>query len=132
MPQGVDVMVDKNYQKRVSSKPFFMLFALVTVMLVGLGFFRFNSAQLEFRLGRIERSIVRYTTEEAELRQILSGLTSPIRIYSFCREQLGMVAGTQEVVRVPRVRMASSPVDQLESQRGWRYSMFAFFGFTAN
>jgi len=127
-----------RHQKNVSSKPFFMSSAFVvvtfTIVILGiLGLFRFNAAQLELRLGRLERNITRYSIEETELRQILSGLTSPIRIYSFCREHLGMVAaGTQEVVHIQRVRMAASPAPQSESQRGWRYSMFAFFGFTAN
>jgi len=124
-------------QQNVSSKPFFVSSALVvvtfTIAILGiLGLFRFNAAQLELRLGRLERNIVRYTIEETELRQVLSGLTSPIRIYSFCREHLGMVAGTQEVVHIQRTRMADSPAPQSEPQRGWRYSMFAFFGFTAN
>jgi len=123
-------MVNRSSKKRVSSKPFFALSALVFAMIVGLGFFRFNASQLEHSLSRIERSIARYAVEEMELKQVLSGLTSPIRIYSFCKERLGMIAGTQEIVHVQRPRMANVP--PVESQKGWRASMFAFFGFTLN
>ena len=117
-------------RKRASSKPFFAVAALLFAAIVGLGFFRFSAAQLEFRLNTMERSIQRYTAEEAELRQVLSGLTSPIRILSYCREQLGMTAARQEIVQVPRLLTARAPVP--EPQEGWRYSMFAFFGLRMN
>ena len=123
-------MVNRSSKKRVSSKPFFALSALVFVMIVGLGFFRFNASQLEHSLSRMERSIARYAAEEMELKQILSGLISPIRIYSFCKEQLGMIAGTQEIVHIQRVRTAIVP--SYEPKKGWRANMFAFFGFTLN
>jgi len=124
---------NRGNKKRVSSKPFFTLSALAFALIIGLGFFRFNAAQLELRLSRIERSIARYAIEETELRQVLSGLTSPIRIYRLCKEQLGMIRGTHEiveVVNVQRTRMASTP--PAEPQKGWRASVFALFGFKLN
>jgi hypothetical protein len=93
-------------KKRASSKPFLTVSALSFVAIVGLGFFRFSAAQLEFRLHTIERSIQRYTAEEIELRQVLSGLTSPIRVFSYCRERLGMTPARQEIVQVPRILAA--------------------------
>jgi len=117
-------------RKRASSKPFFTLVALSFAAIVGLGFFRFSASQLEYRLNNIERSIERYSAEEMELKQELSGLTSPIRIYSYCKERLGMSAARQEVVRMPRVIVAD--VLTVEPQKGWRSSLFSFFGFTVN
>jgi cell division protein FtsL len=121
-----------SVKKRASSKPFFtMLAALSFLAIVGLAFFRFNASQLENRLGSIERSIERYSAEEVELKQILSGLTSPIKIYSYCKDQLGMSAGKQELVRVPSAgNMAELP--PVEPQKGWRSSIFSFFGFAVN
>ena len=123
-------MIDRNYRKRGSSIPFFALSALALAMIVVLGFFRFNAVQLEHRLNGIERSIARYTAEESELRRTLSGLTSPFKIYDFSKERLGMIAGTQEVVHVRRTRVANLALP--EPQKGWRDSMFAFFGFKLN
>ena len=123
-------MVNRSCNKRGLSKSLFALSALALAMFFVLGFFRFNSAQLEHRLSGIERSIARYTTEESELRKILSGLTSPIKIYDFSREHLGMIAGTQEIVHVRRVRMANTALP--EPQKGWRESALAFFGFKLN
>jgi len=117
-------------RKRASSKAFFAAAALSFAVIAGLGYFRFNAAQLEFRLSNMERSIQRYTAEETELRQVLSGLTSPIRIHSYCREQLGMVAARQEIVHIPRLIAARTAVP--EPQQGWRSSMFAFFGLNMN
>ena len=120
----------KSNKRRVSSRPFFTLAAFFFAMMAGLGFFRFSASQLEYRLSSVERNIERYATEEIELKQALSGLVSPIKIYSYCKEQLGMIAGKQETVRVERVYLANTVPD--EPQKGWRTSMFAFFGLTAN
>ena len=123
-------MINRSNKKRVSSKPFFTLSALVFAMIVVLGFFRFNAAQLEHRLSVMERSIARYTAEESELKQILSGLQSPIRIYRHCKELLGMTADKPEIMHVQHIRVANTA--PIEPQKGWRASMFAFFGFTVN
>ena len=120
----------KNKQRRASSRPFITLVALSFAMIIGLGFFRFSNSQLEHRLSSLDRSLERYTSEETELKRTLSSLTSPIRIYSHCKDKLGMTAGRQDVVRVQRVNTAhTTPV---EPQRGWRSSMLAFFGLTMN
>ena len=123
-------MINRSSKNRVLSRPFFTLGTLSFAMIIGLGFFRFNASQLELRLSGIERGIERYTEEEAELKQALSGLTSPIKIYSYCKDQLGMTASSQETVQIRSVRLAN--VSPAEPQKGWRSSMFAFFGFTVN
>ena len=117
-------------RKRASSKPFFALAALSFAAIIGLGFFRFSASQLEYRLNSIERSIERHSAEEMELKQELSGLTSPIRIYSYCKERLGMSTARQEIVRMPRVLVADAV--PAEPQKGWRSNLFSFFGFTMN
>jgi len=123
--------INKNKQRGASSKkPIFVLTALLFVMIIGLGFFRFSAAQLERRLNVMERSLERLTAEETELKRILSSQTSPIRIYSHCKDRLGMAAGRQEVVRVQGVRAANAA--PAETQRGWRAGMFAFFGLNMN
>jgi len=126
-------MRNRKYKKSFSLLPYIIV--LVLAMIVNLGIFsvlRFNSAQLEIQLSGIQRNINRYTLEERQLRQVLSGLTSPIRIQHLYRDQLGMVAGTLEVITIRRANLAASPAPQPEAQAGWRDSMFAFFGFTAN
>ena len=99
-------------------------------MVIGLGFFRFNASHLEYRLSIVERAIERYSAEETELKQVLSSLTSPIKIYSYCKDRLGMNAARQEIVRLPYLTLADAAAP--EPQKGWRSSMFAFFGFAVN
>ena len=125
-------MNSKSSKKRVSSKPFFTLAALSFAVIVGLGFFRFNASQLEYRLNSIERSIERYSIEEIELKQTLSSLTSPIKIYSYCKDRLGMSTARQELVRIPYSRVLVADVIPIEPQKGWRSSLFSFFGLTVN
>ena len=119
-----------NIKKRASSKPFFALAALSFAVIVGLGFFRFYASQLEYRLNSIERGIERYAVEEVELKQALSGLTSPIKIYSYCKDQLGMSVAKQEIVRMPYLLAADTSAP--EPQKGLRSSIFSFFGLTVN
>ena len=125
-------MIDRDNKKYASFKPFFLLFALIVMTFMPLGFLRFSAAQQESQLNAIERSIVRYTLEETELRQALSALTSPIRIYSFCIGYLGMVAGTQEVIHVRNLGgnrgVYAEVLPQPEPMQDWRTGMFAFFG----
>lgn len=105
-----------------------MLFLMV---IVGLGVFRFHSSRLEYMLNSINRSIERYSTEEVELRQVFSGLASPIKIYSYCKDMLGMdKAKNVEMVEVDSTYVASVPAPG--RRQDWRSSVFAFFGFAMN
>jgi len=117
-------------RKRAMSKPFFVLAALSLAAIVGLCFFRSNASHLEYRLSNIEKSIERCSVEEEELRRELSSLTSTIRIYSYCKERLGMSTARSEIVRMPSVLVAD--VIPVEPQKAWRSSLFSFFGFTVN
>jgi len=64
--------------------------SLIVVLTMGLGFLRFHAARLSYYLDTVNKSIQKYTDEEIVLRQELSGLLAPIRIYSYCKENLGM------------------------------------------
>ena len=120
-----------RYRKSISSKPLFTVTAVFFAAIVVLGLFRFQASRLEHLLNSINKNIERYSVEEVELRQIFSGLSSPIKIYSYCKDVLGMekVKGV-EMVQVDPVHVASAPVP--ETQRGWRSSLFSFFGFGMN
>ncbi|NLL36819.1 MAG: hypothetical protein GX256_04775 [Fretibacterium sp.] len=80
--------------------------------LILLGGIRFHSASLLRHLESINSSIESYSEEEAKLRQEFSGLVAPIKIYSYCKEELGMekVAQVETLdVRIPPAHLASEP-----------------------
>lgn len=104
-----------------------MFFAVIIV----LGLFRFQVSRLEYLLNSINKNIERYSAEEVELRQVFSGLSSPIKIYSYCKDVLGMdKVKNVEMVRVDATYTASVPAPG--TQKGWRSSLFSFFGFGMN
>jgi hypothetical protein len=99
-------------------------------LLTVLGGFRSYSFRLEHLLGEINREIEAYSQEEMELWQVFSSLTSPIKVYSYCKDKLGMDTPKHvEVVRVREVRAAAMPSS---SPKGWRSGVMSFFGFTMN
>ncbi|MDR1873775.1 MAG: hypothetical protein LBQ90_02005 [Synergistaceae bacterium] len=104
---------------------------VVFIAIVVLGFLRFHASRLEYLLNTVYRNIERYSTEEMELKQAYSGLSSPTRIYSYCRDVLGMDrARNVEMIQVNPVHLASAP--EVESKKSWRSSLFSFFGLTIN
>ncbi|MDR1379231.1 MAG: hypothetical protein LBJ36_09325 [Synergistaceae bacterium] len=118
-------------RKRVAPGPLFTAIAVLFTVIVILGVFRLQAARLEQLLHNIERDIERYTLEEDELKQIFSKQASPLQIYSYWKEKLGMDRAQQvEVIRIPGVYTATVP--QPEPQRGWRSSLFSIFGFSVN
>lgn len=122
-----------KYRKNISSKPLFVLVTTFFIVITVLGIFRFQSSRLEYVLNNINKGIERYSAEEVELRQVFSGLSSPIKIYSYCKDMLGMKKVKDvEVVRVDTVHVASAPAPASDAQKGWRSSLFAFLGFTVN
>ncbi|MDR1977352.1 MAG: hypothetical protein LBQ42_01320 [Synergistaceae bacterium] len=99
--------------------------------IVVLGFFRLQVSRLEQLLSSIDGSIERYSAEEVELKQVFSGLASPIKIYSYCKDMLGMDKVKQvEIVNVPATHVVAIPSP--EPQKGWRSSVFSILGFTVN
>jgi hypothetical protein len=117
-------------KRRVSSKWVIALAGVILGSLAVLEGFRGYSSRLESLLSEINRKIEVHSAEEMELWQVYSGLTSPIKIYSYCKDKLGMDSPKNvEIVRVggPRVAVTPSP-----NPKGWRSSVLSFFGFSMN
>ena len=91
------------------------------LVLLALGALRYEAGCLAYRLDSLNRAIGRYSLEETALRQELSGLVAPIRIYSYCKEQLGM-----EKVRVAETILVRPRGGDLTAEsvsgptKGWR------------
>jgi hypothetical protein len=117
-------------RKLVLSRLFTITVALFTALVI-LGFFRLQVSRLEQLLSNIDKDMERYSTEEAEFKQIFSGLASPIKIYSYCKDMLGMdKVKNVEVIHVPATRVVTVPSP--ESQKKWRSNVFSLLGFTVN
>jgi hypothetical protein len=116
--------------KRKISKSVFKVVTVFLFLLAGLGVCRFYSSRLDYSLSEINRKIEAHSMEEIELWQIFSGLTSPIKVYSYCRDKLGMDSPKNvQIIRVqgPRVAIAPPP-----NPKGWRSQMLSIFGFAIN
>ena len=104
--------------------------SLAVMLTMGLGFLRFQAARLAYYLDTINRSIQKYSDEEVVLRQELSGLLAPIKIYSYCKENLGMQkvlkAETLPVKLRGQVMTASKKKSDSEKQ-GWRSGLAWLF-----
>ena len=91
------------------------------LVLLALGALRYEVGCLAYRLDNLNQAIGRYCLEETALRQELSGLVAPIRIYSYCKEQLGM-----EKVRVAETILVRPRGGDLTAEsvsgptKGWR------------
>jgi hypothetical protein len=117
-------------RKRKRGLPFTIAIVLFMALVV-LGFFRLHVSRLEQLLNNIDKDIERYSVEEVELKQVFSGLASPIKIYSYCKDMLGMdKVKNVEIVHVPAARVVAVPSP--ESQKRWRSSVFSLLGFTVN
>ena len=104
---------------------------IVISLVIGLGILRFHAARLAYYLESVNQSIQNYSEEEVKLRQELSALVAPIRIYSYCKENLGM----QKVLRAETlpVRMKSGGLAASKSGggsglRGWRSGLAWLLG----
>ncbi len=108
---------------------FILAFCVCVGLIIGLGILRFHAARLAYYLESVNQSIQKYSDEEVILRQELSALVAPIRIYSYCKESLGMQkalkAETLPVrMRGERVLTAS----QNDNSKGWRSGLAWLFG----
>ena len=84
-------MPGTNRKRSVRGLMTFIITAAVFVgCVLGLGVLRFYSAKLAYYLDSLNVSVKRYADQEVLLKQELSALTAPIKIYSYCRETLGM------------------------------------------
>ena len=101
-----------------------LFFFSVGVGLVGI---RFHSVRLAYHLESVNKSIERYSVEEAGLRQEFSGLVAPIKVYSYCKEMLGMekVAKVESISsRISNAQLASEPAAKPSV---WRASLAWIF-----
>ena len=100
-------------------------------LVIGLGILRFHAARLAYYLESVNQSIQRYSDEEVILRQELSALVAPIRIYSYCRESLGMqkvMKAETLPVRVLNRELTASRKNNPSVLQGWRSGLAWLFG----
>ncbi len=110
---------------------FVLGFGVIISLLIGLGILRFHAARLAYYLESVNQSIQKYSDEEVILRQELSALVAPIRIYSYCKESLGMqkvLKAETLPVRVRSTTMAASVNASKFENQGWRSSLAWLFG----
>ncbi|MBR0095433.1 MAG: hypothetical protein IJP91_09160 [Synergistaceae bacterium] len=109
--------------------------SLVVVLTMGLGFLRFHAARLAYYLDSVNKSIQKYADEEVVLRQELSGPLAPIRIYSYCKENLGMQKVLKAETLPMRVRgnsLTASKKNSTRESEGWRAGLAWLFGTSDN
>ena len=121
---------DSANKIRITVK-FMLGLGIVISLVIGLGILRFHAARLAYYLESVNQSIQKYSDEEIVLRQELSALIAPIRIYSYCKENLGM----QKVLKAETlpVRMKSGNLAASKSSSGsglqnWRSSLAWLLG----
>ena len=91
------------------------------LVLLALGALRYEAGCLAYRLDGLNRAIGRYSLEETALRQEFSGLVAPIRIYSYCKEQLGMEKVRVAETILVRPRGGDLTAESVSgSTKGWR------------
>ena len=110
---------------------FLTAFIVCVGLVIGLGILRFHAARLAYYLESVNQSIQKYSDEEVLLRQELSALVAPIRIYSYCRESLGM----RKVLKADTIPVRFKHTDFTASKKnnpsvlsGWRSGLAWLFG----
>ncbi|MBQ9903276.1 MAG: hypothetical protein IJM47_00670 [Synergistaceae bacterium] len=110
---------------------FILGFGLIISLVIGLGILRFHAARLAYYLESVNQSIQKYSDEEVILRQELSALVAPIRIYSYCKESLGMqkvVKAETLPVRMITKTFTASQNNQPSILKGWRSGLAWLLG----
>ena len=125
-------MQNKNNPQRLRTTIKFMAgLGIVICLLIGLGILRFHAARLAYYLESINQSIQKYSDEEIVLRQELSALVAPIRIYSYCKETLGMQKAVKAETLPIRSRLggltAKTRKDNSSENKGWRLGLSWLF-----
>ncbi len=122
----------KDNAKRLKITLNFVLgLGVVISLVIGLGILRFHAARLAYYLESVNQSIQKYSDEEVVLRQELSALVAPIRIYSYCKESLGMqkvVKAETLPVRMKTDTIAASKQETPSVLQGWRSSLAWLLG----
>ena len=110
---------------------FILGFSIVICLVIGLGILRFHAARLAYYLESVNQSIQKYSEEEVVLRQELSALVAPIRIYSYCKESLGMQKVLKAETLPVRIRSRSfeaSRKNEGSMLEGWRSGLAWLLG----
>lgn len=121
---------DNANRLRITLK-FVLGLGVVISLVIGLGILRFHAARLAYYLESVNQSIQRYSEEEVKLRQELSALVAPIRIYSYCKESLGMqkvLKAETLPVRIKTGTVAASKQNDSSVLDGWRSSLAWLLG----
>ena len=121
---------DSANRLRVTLK-FVLGLGVVISLVIGLGILRFHAARLAYYLESVNQSIQKYSDEEVILRQELSALVAPIRIYSYCKESLGMqkvLKAETLPVRTKTGNFAASKQNAPSVFSGWRSSLAWLLG----
>ena len=122
---------NKNAGRLRLTFKFLIGFSIVVGLVIGLGILRFHAARLAYYLESVNQSIQKYSDEEVILRQELSALVAPIRIYSYCKESLGMQKVLKAETLPVHVRGESLTASRSNSSseiQGWRSSLAWLFG----
>ena len=110
---------------------FIVALSVCVGLVIGLGILRFHAARLAYYLESVNQSIQRYSDEEVILRQELSALVAPIRIYSYCRESLGMqkvMKAETLPIRFTNGNLAASQKSEPSGLKGWRSGLAWLLG----
>ena len=111
---------------------FVIALGVVIGLIIGLGILRFHAARLAYYLESINQSIQKYSEEEVNLRQELSALVAPIRIYSYCKESLGMQKVMKAETMPVRIRgrelTATRHNEPAANRFSWRSSLSWLLG----
>ncbi|MBQ6773416.1 MAG: hypothetical protein IJP48_05050 [Synergistaceae bacterium] len=122
---------NKNKNKFRITLKFVAALSVAVGLVIGLGILRFHAARLAYYLESVNQSIQKYSDEEVMLRQELSALVAPIRIYSYCKESLGMqkvLKAETLSIRVRSTGLAASNNNNDSRRTGWRSSLAWLFG----
>ena len=121
----------KNKSKITIGIRFVIALTVVIGLVIGLGILRFHAARLAYYLESVNQAIQRYSDEEVTLRQELSALVAPIRIYSYCKESLGMQKVMKAETMPVRMRgrdLTASRKKESENNKGWRSGLAWLLG----
>lgn len=108
-----------------------LAFSICVGLVIGLGILRFHAARLAYYLESVNQSIQKYSDEEVVLRQELSALVAPIRIYSYCKETLGMqkvMKAETMPVRMTGTHTYTASTRKDSQAQGWRSGLAWLFG----
>ena len=123
--------VSTNNGKISTGIKFLAAFIVCVGLVIGLGILRFHAARLAYYVESVNQSIQKYSDEEVVLRQELSALVAPIRIYSYCRESLGMQKVMEAETLPVRSRnsgLAAAKRNSPSGLQGWRSGLAWLFG----